>query len=704
MSLRQRLYLGLALLSACVVLVIFIALSLPQTSWEFSVSQEQRLQASSANKQPVNVLYFMAGEQKLEASFHLGIEEPDTVETYFDFNKLMTNQDWLMKNKAQITMHLEDGTVHRLAFTSRQLTDLSGMFWLNLFCGSLGFLICLLIKSTGSQQPGINDFVITGISYLLSVFAASIYSTKNLLIDGHLYHSLSMLNHAGAMLFSASLTAFLWNYPKQIGGFPFRLFSYLVFALNMLVDGFQLTDGSATGSYLWVFSLFLVALLGSAMQWWAARKNPLDRGAVRWLLISIYAGTIFYAGGMMLPIILGFPTLASQGLLFTTFLLMYGGLALGVIRYRLFDLERWWFSIWAWFLGGLAILFVDGLIVITLTVSNTSALAIATAVVGWLYFPIRQWCWHFLSYRKKQSIELWLPQIVSSLANVKTPLQLENTWSKSLQDFYQTLSIEVLEIKITDSHIEQNGLQLVVPRLTRKGCIVLSHASQGQRLFTRSDLKNFELLWTMFDIMHKAILAKAEGANNERDRIRKDIHDDLGAKLLSIQLSAKEKEPANLAKEALSDLKNLLQSIEIEPISLIDAIELWQLETQNRQFGSVKIVWNIALDHRELELPPEYFSNLTRALRECVTNAIKHAEPKKIQISLTLKDDLIILIQNDGAHKKPLDTITKSINDGRGSGILAERCARLGGTFKTWQAQENWYVQITIPLSDLHSS
>ncbi len=699
MSLKQRLYTGLFFLFFSIALVLTIALSLPETTWQFSISAEQNLQASNSNYPLTTVDFFLTGEQQTQALSHLALEEPDTVETYAEFNHLMAVNDFLIINIDRLSMQLADGSVHPLAFQERTIFNLPALFWLQITCGSLGFLICVLIKSTGNQQRGINDFVLTGFSYLLFTFTAAIYSTKNLLIDGQLFHVLSMLNHAGAMLFSAALTAFLWNYPKAIGGYALSIFAYLVFAVNMLVDGLQLTTGPATGSYLWVFGLFLFALLGSVVQWWHARKHPLDRGAVRWLLLSIYAGTVFFAGGMMLPILLGIAPLASQGLMFTTFLLMYGGLALGVIRYRLFDLERWWFSIWAWFLGGIAILLVDVLIASFLTLSSTSALVLATAVVGWLYFPIRQWCWHYLSYRKGLAIEVWLPQILSRLIHIKTPLQLEAAWLSSIQDFYHPLSIETDDQVQLSAAIENNGLLLTLPKLTRSGRITLSGANQGQRLFTKNDIKNHNFLATIFDLIHKALLAKVEGANAERDRIRQDIHDDLGAKLLSIQLSSKDKEPAKLAKEALSDLRNLLHSIEIEPIVLSEALLHWQQEAQERLSSTVQLTWDVPTSDLEIELLPEHFSHLTRAIRECITNALRHSQATVIHCKVSLGTSLDIIICNDGvSSNSAAGDKSDNENGGRGSSILQNRCQRLGGSFKSWHEGGHWFASISIPL------
>lgn len=698
MSIRLRLYSGLLFLLITLVLVITTALSLPQTPWQFSVSEQQELQVKKSDEVPRKVISFHVGEEAFPASFYLAVEEPDTVETYQEFNALMALNSQLLiyLKQKKLSMVLEDASIEMLEAKSRTLKDLPAMFWLQITCGSLGFLICTLIKSVRPNYQGINAFVLTGFSYLLFTFAAAIYSTRNFLIDGQLFHALSLLNHAGAMLFSASLTAFLWSYPRAITHSAISLVAYLVFIANMLVDGFQLTQGPATGSYLWVFGLFLFGLLGSFVQWWLARNKPLDRGAVRWMLLSIYAGTAFFAGGIMLPVLLQLPPLASQGLMFTTFLLMYGGLALGVLRYRLFDLERWWFSVWAWFLGGVAILLIDLLLASFLTLSSTSALALATAVVGWLYFPLRQWAWHRISFRKGLAIEAWLPTAVARLVKVQTLLQLESAWQQSLQTLFQPLVINYETTTRQGVVILNNGLQLAVPSIMQENSLILHNAGQGQHLFTKNSIKNTQTLLSIYQLTAKALMAKKEGANNERDRIRQDIHDDLGAKLLSILHSAKEPRTTQLAKEALNDLRNLLQSIEIEPIDLGYALAHWQREAYERMPEGVQFSWEEKLSGQLLELQPDFFSHLTRALRECLTNALRHAKANQISVVITLDKNITILVTNNGVNSNAHPPLA-----GRGSDILNKRCQSLGGSFKSQQLGDTWVANISIPVSCL---
>src|SRR5690554_6979525 len=132
MSLKQRLYTGLFFLFFSIALVLTIALSLPETTWQFSISAEQNLQASNSNYPLTTVDFFLTGEQQTQALSHLALEEPDTVETYAEFNHLMAVNDFLIINIDRLSMQLADGSVHPLAFQERTIFNLPALFWLQI--------------------------------------------------------------------------------------------------------------------------------------------------------------------------------------------------------------------------------------------------------------------------------------------------------------------------------------------------------------------------------------------------------------------------------------------------------------------------------------------------------------------------------------------------------------------------------------------
>ena len=137
----------------------------------------------------------------------------------------------------------------------------------------------------------------------------------------------------------------------------------------------------------------MAAIVFAATQWFYTRHKPVERAALLWFLLAIFLGTGLFAGFQLIPAALGMDLLIPQSVLFAVFLLMYAGIALGLLRYRLFDIDRWWFEIWSWLLGGIAVILVDFALVSIPALSNTAALSLALAAVGWIYFPLRQWFW-----------------------------------------------------------------------------------------------------------------------------------------------------------------------------------------------------------------------------------------------------------------------------------------------------------------------
>lgn len=700
MSVQSRLFLGLALLLIFTVTVIATALSLPATDWHFSNGVESQLLAREGSGSTQTVRHFNADGNIIAGDIVLNLEEPDVVETYDDFNELLSRHETL-NNALQdgtLTMVLSDDTEIPLASRQRHFSELPSMFWLQVGCGFFGFLICLLVLAPRPNDSAVRAFALSGLGYLISVSAAALYSTRDFFFDGQLFHALSILNHFGAVLFAAALASLLWRYPNRVAGKWIDVLAYGALITSVIIDAFQLVDGPAMGHYIWTFSLFLLELLGAGVQWWKARHNALERGAVRWMLLSFSAGTFFFTGGILIPAILHIQPPASQGLLFTTFLLLYAGMALGVVRYKLFQLERWWFSIWAWFLGGFAVVVVDILLASLLTLSNTSILAFATAIVGWLYFPVRQWCWRQYLNRRGKKLESWLPSVVPHLLSVTSPLQLEEAWRNALTELLSPLQLDTERYAHTDNiRISNNGSTLEVPSITNDGTLRLQHANHGRRLFVEDDRRDVETLWALFAVVRDGLEAREDGVHSERDRIRRDIHDDLGAKLLTMLHRSSDDEQRGLVRDALSDLRDLLRSMESGPVSLLAACDIWKQEAQKRCTASnVQLQWDMLNIEENSELSPEQFSHLTRVLREAISNGLRHAQPSRIAVAIEMKaEELSFSVDNDGYDS----TDDSTEKNGNGIDIIRHRTKQLGGTANIAGNNGLWRVMISIPVS-----
>jgi hypothetical protein len=92
--------------------------------------------------------------------------------------------------------------------------------------------------------------------------------------------------------------------------------------------------------------MLIAALTGLSFQWLNTRNKAAERLIVRWIAISVMLGTSIFMLLVALPIIPGFTEPAPHSLTIATCLLMYLSMMLAVVRYRLLDLERWYFAIW----------------------------------------------------------------------------------------------------------------------------------------------------------------------------------------------------------------------------------------------------------------------------------------------------------------------------------------------------------------------
>jgi hypothetical protein len=299
----------------------------------------------------------------------------------------------------QLSLIMADQQFIHVQTSQRPLDTLPLLFWFQLFVGVSGALTGALVWSSRRLDSATMLYALTGLGYLIFAPAAAIYSTRELIIDGDTFRALSSINHLGALFFTASLTNLLWCYPHKLGSTLFIYITYSLALLAWLNDIFQASTPSIF--HFSVLIIFSSSFILAFMQWSKTKKDPVGRAALRWFLLSIYMATGLFAGVIIIPAAFQLTPPASQGIMFGAFLLMYWGLALGIVRYRLFSLAQWWHSIMAWFLGGLCVVIFDFLLITSLALPQNSAFPIAVAITGWLYFPLRQKLWEMLSRHQR---------------------------------------------------------------------------------------------------------------------------------------------------------------------------------------------------------------------------------------------------------------------------------------------------------------
>ncbi len=690
---KVKLAFGLLISIALVMLSIVAARGLPATSATFT-SHEGALTAHYDGKSYV-LSRFLIGTDSIAASNYFVIEEPDTLPTYDDMNRLFqqsTRLSQALKNK-QLSMESVSGELIQLAPKQRHIADLPGLFWLQIICGLAGMVVCLLAWVPAKNSIAILAFTGTGVGYFLASVSAAIYSTRELFIDGDLFQALSTINHIGTMMFATSLALFLWNYPVKNASRGWNWLILLTLPVGLSCDLLQLDESIALSFYALILVMLLLSLTGLYVQWRRTSHAPADRLALRWILLSVIFGTFVFAGAIILPIVFKFADPAPQGVILATFLMMYAGMMLAIVRYRLFDLELWSFSIWAWVLGGLAVLVMDMILASALSFSDPAALTTALALVGWLYFPVRQLIWRYFFDRRSSGLEEWMAQSLPVMLAAHRVGDGDQAIQLALGSIFSPLASGLEAAAATEMAIKENGESLLVPLPDSQYVLRLSNADQGRRLFSRKDLKIAKLVIDLNEILHESVVAKAAGAQQERQRIRQDLHDDLGAKLLTL-LHRSDEQTRPVVKEAIADLRTILSKQVAAGIGLKDACHQWHDEAALRcAERGVELHWHCV--EKDALLTPDEYGHLSRMLRESLTNAIKHADPSAITIKLCADEELRIEIVNDGVDAG------RAMTAGNGSENLRQRAIELAGECQQWQENGLWYVLISVKITDL---
>jgi signal transduction histidine kinase len=585
---------------------------------------------------------------------------------------------------------------------TRPLRALPGEFWIEIVCGYAAFLISFGVWAFRRRDGVARVFAVAGIGMLITTFCDALIYHREMAIDGAWLRGLTEASSFGALLAMISFVALLWRYPTPLHRFPFVPVAYVTVFVGWLVNLLHWDSGWDGGPAQLHYALLaggFFALLPLAwLQWRRTRGHLEERAALKWLclIIVLFGGSIVAV--YVLPLAMGIPTALSADLSYLLMLAMWVGLAVGIARYRLFNVDRWWFEAWMWGLGGIMVMTLDALL-LWLNVEFNLSLAAALALAGWGYFPLRQQLWRRYSPAARQTIEQHLPELIAALFSTCSGEELQARWQALLQQIYAPLSTRLTPQMLAAPTVAQNGLALHVPGVAGGQALELLHAQRGQRLFDSADER---LATAMLSLMRQAMAlhqAQAHGAKEERTRIMRDLHDDVGAKLLTLTYRSKDEESAEIARSALQDLRDVVSHSASASLNFTDTLANWRAECADRlDAAAIRLQWRQPDDLPSPTLLPQQTMNIGRILREAISNAIRHAQADNVMITIEQRgNEIHITLENDG-----LNCDLALWGSGRGTQNIKMRAELLGGAIH-WRQRDpigcriEWWLPLRLP-------
>jgi len=255
-----------------------------------------------------------------------------------------------------------------------------------------------------------------------------------------------------------------------------------------------------------------------------------------------------------------------------------------------------------------------------------------------------------------------------------------------------------LELKGLRNKLEQ----MVKDRTIQLETEILERKQATQNLM-ESRQKLQELSWHMENVRE-----------DERKRIARELHDELGQvltmqrialkelasrfnKLDENQIQGKLKEIIinldQVADTARSISENLRPGV-LDLLGLSAALE----EQLNKFMATTKLNCKLEMNQEEFNVPSKVATVIFRVLQESLTNIARHAHASNVEVRLAeLNDELILIVQDDGEGILEQPESTR-----KGFGIMGmkERINLLGGNFILESApNKGTRIEANIPLN-----
>ena len=325
---------------------------------------------------------------------------------------------------------------------------------------------------------------------------------------------------------------------------------------------------------------------------------------------------------------------------------------------------------------------LDLLFVSVLALGQFASLTLSLIVSLSVYAAVRHWILNPFPGSSTAGTERMFERLYRIAREMEAqPGRTPALMAQLLGELFEPLEVNVVERQAAKTRVAGDGSSMLVPvpllggENAPHGAVIVRYAQRGRRMFTSDDAR---LTDRVVEQLRRAVhfdRAVEQGRSEERLRLAQDLHDDIGARLLTLMYKAQSPEMEDYVRHTLQDLKTLTRGLAASNHRLSHAAAEWKADLTHRLTAAhVALVWSFAFDE-DILLTVGHWSALTRILRELVSNAIAHSLAEQLAIDFRLDNDRIELtITDDGVGRDPA-----SWSHGLGLGGVRKRVKQLGG-------------------------
>ncbi|CAN5224814.1 hypothetical protein BH23CHL1_BH23CHL1_15080 [soil metagenome] len=466
--------------------------------------------------------------------------------------------------------------------------------------------------------------------------------------------------------------------------------------------------GLATGAGLQIYRYFRVA-------------NPVERQQTKWVVFGIMSTITIQIGTAVLEqVITGSNRLGAWHDLvevtFVTFGYLFIPLTIGIaiLRYRLWDIDiiinrALVYGLLTASVVGVYILAVGGIGTLFQTRSNLGISLLATGLVAVLFQPLRerfQRGVNHIMYGERDEPYAVLSRLGQRLEETLAPDTVLPAVVETVRDalrlpytavaLYQDDELNV--VAESGARVKEVQYLPLIYQGETVGELLLGRRP-GEDAFAKTDLRLLDDLARQAGVAAHGVRLTADlqrsrerlvnAREEERRRLRRDLHDGLGPQLASQTLTIDAvvkllRDDPETAAELLQDLKAQSQTAvsdirrlvyDLRPPALDDLGLIGALRSQADAYRHTSLEISISAPQPLPELPAAVEVACYRITQEALMNAVRHAQARHCGVSLAIVDATLRLeIRDDGQG------LPEHCRSGVGLHSMKERAAELGGS------------------------
>lgn len=582
---------------------------------------------------------------------------------------------------------------------SQSVAGLPLIFWVQIVTGLGALTISGWVWALRPRDLAPILFAASGLATLAFTYAGALGFTPAVEVTPDMQNLFGLINWFGASGFGMVMIALFIVYPVRLPHWlPIAAISTAFFGIWTLLYVFADIPDWANGDL--VTTLEMVGIcIGIAAQYVATRNKPAARAVLIWLGLSVLIGAGTFITLVAAPKALGLGSSFEEGFAFSSFLLIYIGMAAGLRRYRLFELGDWAFRILFYMFGALLLIAIDTALILFISVDPTPAFGLSLLAVAFIYLPLRDAFARRVLRRKRLSDDE-LFRAVIDVAFEQSRAERADAWKSLLTRLFDLLECKEDPAPASAVEVRDDGIALALPPVSDLPGLALRYPWSGRGLFSPRHVRTAEQLLDLLAHAEESRSAYDRGVATERSRIARDMHDNIGAQLLGALHSPEADRKDSMIRETLTDLRNIINNASGPLLSLDETLADLRAETAER-LGAVGATLNWSIGQDLQATPSQATANAIRALvREAVSNVIKHAAATQFDVSLTREGGNATLTLRDNGAGFDLATVEA----GNGLANMENRVVALGGALTIDAGAQGTTLTARFPLTALGAS